>query len=72
MIMKGTDPPGGMLKFTLFLPNRFFAAWFMSKESVQDELAMTDSLAFRMWYFAIRYITPVAVVLVFLHVIGVV
>lgn len=47
-----------------------FAAWFMSRNSVIDELGMGDRAAFRLWYFVVRFITPVAVVIVFLRAIG--
>lgn len=48
-----------------------FAAWSMRKESVIGELAMDGrSAGFRLWYLLIRFITPVAVVIVFLEAIG--
>jgi NSS family neurotransmitter:Na+ symporter len=49
-----------------------FAAWIMKRESSQDELQMGSGLAFRLWYFVIRYITPVGVIVVFLNAIGVI
>ena len=49
-----------------------FAGWFMSRESTMDELDMGDSAAFKGWRFLVRYITPVAVVVVFLQLLGIV
>jgi len=47
-----------------------FAAWLMSERSASDELAMGDGPGYRIWYFLVRYVTPVGVVFVFLNVIG--
>lgn len=47
-----------------------FAGWQMHRSSSLDELKMGDGVAFKLWYFVIRYITPFAVVLVFLNAIG--
>jgi len=47
-----------------------FAGWFMSRESVRDELAMGQGPAYRLWQVSIRYIAPLAVVLVFLSALG--
>jgi NSS family neurotransmitter:Na+ symporter len=47
-----------------------FAAWLMSERSVRDELAMGEGPGYRIWYFLVRYVTPLGVVLVFLNVIG--
>jgi NSS family neurotransmitter:Na+ symporter len=49
-----------------------FAGWFMSKESTMDELGIGDSTLFRIWHFLVRFITPLAVVIVFLQLIGVI
>ncbi len=49
-----------------------FAGYFMSRESTVDELGMGDRFSYKLWRFVARYITPVAVILVFLHAIGVV
>ncbi len=49
-----------------------FAAWLMKREASMDELAMGNSLGYRLWLFLVRYITPVAVTVVFLNVIGVI
>jgi NSS family neurotransmitter:Na+ symporter len=49
-----------------------FAAWKMSRESSMDELNMGDQFFYPLWRFLVRYITPVAVIIVFLHAIGVI
>ena len=45
-----------------------FAAWIMSREATLEELNLGDGAVYRVWRFLVRYITPVAVILVFLHV----
>jgi len=47
-----------------------FAGWFMSRASTQDELALGQGPAYRLWRVLIRYVAPLAVVLVFLNAIG--
>jgi len=49
-----------------------FAAWLMSRDSSVDELGMGDGFFYRVWRFLVRYITPVAVSIVFLRAIGIV
>ncbi|MCW8947128.1 MAG: sodium-dependent transporter, partial [Sedimenticola sp.] len=49
-----------------------FVGWVMSRESVSEELGGGKSIGFKLWYFVVRFITPVAVLLVFLRAIGVV
>jgi len=49
-----------------------FAGWFMSKQSTMDELGMGDNLVFKGWHFLVRYVTPLAVIAVFLQLLGVV
>ena len=48
-----------------------FAARVMHRESLLDELGGKDGIGFKIWYFLIRFVTPVAVVIVFLWVLGV-
>ena len=48
-----------------------FAAWRMRRDSSVDELAMGDGFCYRLWRILVRYITPVAVLIVFLNVIGI-
>ena len=47
-----------------------FAAWKMSRASSVDELGMGDRFFYRLWRFLVRYITPVAVIIVFLNAIS--
>jgi NSS family neurotransmitter:Na+ symporter len=49
-----------------------FVAWCMPRDSSVDELAMGDGFFYRLWRFLVRYITPVAVMIVFLNVIGII
>lgn len=48
-----------------------FAAWFMSEKACREELALGDGFAYRAWRLLTRYVTPVAVMLVFLNAVGV-
>ncbi|KAF0193318.1 MAG: neurotransmitter:Na+ symporter NSS family [Gammaproteobacteria bacterium] len=53
-----------------------FAAWVMLRETTLQELAIGDGTGYRIWRFLIRYVTPLAVIVVFasgiLNAIGVV
>ena len=44
-----------------------FAAWKMSRASSVDELGMGERFFYPLWWFLVRYITPIAVILVFLY-----
>ncbi len=57
-------PAGGLLI-------AIFAGWKMSRASSVDELAMGDRFFYPLWRFLVRYITPVAVIIVFLNAIGI-
>ncbi len=46
-----------------------FAAWVMSERSAKEELA-TYPKVYSVWRFLVRYITPVAVIVVFLKAVG--
>ena len=48
-----------------------FAAWVMARISTADELDPHCGVAYRVWRFTTRFITPIAVVLVLLHGVGV-
>lgn len=43
-----------------------FAGWVMSKEAVEQELALSEPM-FKLWYVTIRFFTPVAVAVVFIY-----
>ncbi|MGV6859475.1 MAG: sodium-dependent transporter [bacterium] len=47
-----------------------FAAWIMHKRTAKEALEMSDGSAFSLWRFLVRYVTPVAVLLIFLQAIG--
>jgi len=47
-----------------------FAAWAMRRESCRDELDLQDGPFFRTWYLLVSYLTPLAVVVIFLNVTG--
>ncbi len=49
-----------------------FSAWVMKREASRDGLEMEEGLAYRSWRFLVRYITPIAVVIVFLRAIEVI
>lgn len=48
-----------------------FVGWIMSRGSVEHEMDIGNSLGFRLWYFLIRFIAPLLVLLVFLSQIGI-
>jgi NSS family neurotransmitter:Na+ symporter len=48
-----------------------FAGWVMKRAHVADEIGLQGG-AFRLWYGAVRYVSPVAIALIFLNVIGVI
>jgi NSS family neurotransmitter:Na+ symporter len=45
-----------------------FSVWIMKRDDSLQELDMGDGPAYRLWYALVRYVTPVAVVIVFLNV----
>ncbi len=49
-----------------------FAGWHMARTSTANELAMGEGVRYNIWWTVIRYVTPVAVILVFLSVIHVI
>ncbi len=48
----------------------FFAGWIMSRNSTSDEIDPDAGPSYRAWRFLARYVAPIAVLLVFLDVIG--
>jgi len=46
-----------------------FSTWLMKRESVENELAMKKG--FNLWYVVTRYFTPIGVLVIFAHAIGV-
>ncbi|MDX1697089.1 MAG: hypothetical protein R3308_02335, partial [Thiohalobacterales bacterium] len=49
-----------------------FAVWKMSRQSTMEELRMGDRFFYPLWRFLVRYITPIAVIIVFLNAIGII
>lgn len=47
-----------------------FVGWRMTERSVQSELRLRLGWAFSVWYFLVRYIAPIAIVVVFLRAVG--
>jgi len=45
-----------------------FIGWFISRKNMMDELAMEDKW-FRVWYFMIKYICPIAILIVFYNIV---
>ncbi|MFO7527391.1 MAG: sodium-dependent transporter [Marinobacter sp.] len=43
-----------------------FVGWFVARESLKSDLALTGG-AFGLWYNLIRFVTPIAVVIVFIY-----
>ncbi len=44
-----------------------FAGWVMSRTSTCDELGMGAGRVYRVWYFVIRFISPVVVFIIFIN-----
>jgi NSS family neurotransmitter:Na+ symporter len=49
-----------------------FAGWIMKQQHSESELALPESKFYQMWKFAVSYLAPAAVFLVFLDVVGVI
>jgi NSS family neurotransmitter:Na+ symporter len=47
-----------------------FAGWLMAKDTSRAELAMQGTAGYHLWQLLIRYIAPLAVLVVLLHAIG--
>lgn len=45
-----------------------FSGWFLSRKSTMEELAIADG-TFRIWYFLVRYVCPLAIATVFVTII---
>ncbi len=50
-------PHGGLLI-------AIFAGWFVSKGSAREELALGNEALFEVWHFLIRYLVPIAVLVI--------
>ncbi len=49
-----------------------FAGWLMQREATRDELGVGDGIAYRAWRLVVRYLAPLGIGLVVLHVMGVI
>ncbi len=49
-----------------------FAGWFMARRSTQDELQLGDGVLYRAWLFAVRFVAPLGVLLIFMSGLGVI
>ncbi|MEH6577320.1 MAG: sodium-dependent transporter [Amphritea sp.] len=49
-----------------------FAAWVIKSKVAEEELGLGNSLLYKVWQFAMRYITPLGIVIVFLNALGVI
>ncbi len=56
-------PLGGMMI-------AIFAGWVMDRDSTEQEFSFRNRYVYPVWYFMVRYVTPVLVLLVFLNIIG--
>lgn len=64
MTSKIMMPLGGLLI-------ALFAGWVMKRAHVADEIGL-DGGAFGLWYGILRYVSPVAILIIFLNVIGII
>jgi len=48
-----------------------YVGWVMHSKAVKEELALSAS-SYKLWLFVIRYISPPAIILVFLHAFGII
>lgn len=48
-----------------------FAGWVMSQDKTADELNLSKPWLYAVWLFLVRFVSPVAVIVVFLNVMGV-
>lgn len=48
-----------------------FTAWFMSRQVVRNEMAIENRRLHALWYFALKYVSPVGILIVFLNLLGV-
>jgi SNF family Na+-dependent transporter len=47
-----------------------FVGWRMTERSVQSELRLRLGFVYSLWYFLVRYVAPVAILVVFLRAVG--
>ena len=44
-----------------------FVGWFMNKQAVENQLDLSNDVAFSLFMFVLRFITPAAVLVVFIN-----
>ena len=49
-----------------------FSVWLMKKSSSIEELQMGEGIGYKCWYFAVRYIAPLGVLIIFLQATGII
>ncbi len=49
-----------------------FAAWFMSRDASRDELDLGEGVRYNLWRLLVKFITPIAILIVFLNLVGVI
>lgn len=49
-----------------------FVGWVMKRSTTQEELAIRHPSLYTIWWFVVRYITPLAVIIIFLNVVGII
>lgn len=49
-----------------------FTAWMMSGRVVRNEMAMKNRRLYEIWFFLLKYVSPVGILIVFLNLLGVV
>ena len=49
-----------------------FSVWIMHEDASIDELNMGQGFTYQVWHLLVRYVTPIAVIIVFLRAIGII
>ena len=49
-----------------------FVGWLLARDVSQSELRMAGGIAFQLWHSLIRYVAPVAMLIVFAYAVGVI
>jgi NSS family neurotransmitter:Na+ symporter len=47
-----------------------FVGWFMSSDTIKNEMKMKNETLFSLWRFVLRFISPVAITLIFVNGLG--
>lgn len=49
-----------------------FVAWQMKKDAASQELNLQKNFVYRGWHFSLRYVSPIAISVVFLNIVGII